>query len=61
MSVPFNWLCRVSLHPWRKWQITRRPLLVTEGEDYEIGVSIVQERECEACGLVQQRIVTKYI
>lgn len=56
-----NWLCRLALHPWGKWCITRRPAVVTADEEYEIGLSIVQERQCEACGLVQQRITTTFL
>lgn len=56
-----NWLCRLALHSWEKWHITRRSAVVTADEEYEIGLSIVQERECGACGLVQQRITTRYL
>lgn len=56
----FNFPCRVALHSWAKWQTILVQFVTREGDAHAIGRSLVQERECTACGLVRQTSHTIY-
>lgn len=56
----YHLLCRIGLHLWQRWRVIDAHAVTRDGDASAIGRTVVQERECSACGLIRQTSNTIY-